>query len=159
MHHFKVFLFHALVSWLWGMWDLSSPTKDRTCTPCIVSEVLTTGPPGKSQRLWLLITFSSLRSQLHSKSLWKILEEIGNAVLTPLSGVTVNSFPCLFLSSFNSFPATMLVVLVLVLGHREKWKVVPSRYTVSSCFFSPLFTCFFCLLTQNPKSSRQSWPG
>ena len=28
-------LFHVLVFWLRGMWDLSSPTRDRTCTPCI----------------------------------------------------------------------------------------------------------------------------
>ena len=27
-------LFYALVFWPVGMWDLSSPTKDRTCTPC-----------------------------------------------------------------------------------------------------------------------------
>ena len=40
---FKVFiefatmllLFYILVLWLWGMWDLSSPTRDRTRTPCI----------------------------------------------------------------------------------------------------------------------------
>ena len=31
----------------WGMWELSSPTRDRTCTPCIASAVLTTGLPGK----------------------------------------------------------------------------------------------------------------
>ena len=30
------------------MSDLSSPTRDRTCTPCIGGEVLTTGPPRKS---------------------------------------------------------------------------------------------------------------
>ena len=28
-------LFYVLVFWPWGMWDLSSPTKDWTCTPCI----------------------------------------------------------------------------------------------------------------------------
>ena len=40
---FKVFiefvtvllLFYVLVFWLRGMWNLSSPTRDRTCTPCI----------------------------------------------------------------------------------------------------------------------------
>ena len=40
---FKVFiecvtillLFHVLVFWLQGMWDLSSPTRDRNHTPCI----------------------------------------------------------------------------------------------------------------------------
>ena len=31
------------------MWDLSSPTKDRTCTLALEGEVLTTGPPVKSQ--------------------------------------------------------------------------------------------------------------
>ena len=28
-------LFCVLVFWPWGMWDLISPTRDRTCTPCI----------------------------------------------------------------------------------------------------------------------------
>ena len=33
------------------MWDLSSLTRDQTFIPCIGSaEVLTTGPPGKSQK-------------------------------------------------------------------------------------------------------------
>lgn len=30
-----------------GIWDLGSPTKDRTCSPCSASVVLTTGLPGK----------------------------------------------------------------------------------------------------------------
>ena len=30
-----LFLFHFLVFWLWDMWDLSSPTRNWTCTPCI----------------------------------------------------------------------------------------------------------------------------
>ena len=29
------FYFYVLVFWPRGMWDLSSPTRDRTCTPCI----------------------------------------------------------------------------------------------------------------------------
>ena len=28
-------LFYVLVFWPWGMWQHSSPTRDRTCTPCI----------------------------------------------------------------------------------------------------------------------------
>ena len=28
-------LFYVLVFWPWGMWDLSSLTRDRTCTLCI----------------------------------------------------------------------------------------------------------------------------
>ena len=28
-------LFHVLSFWPWGMWDLSSPTRDQTPTPCI----------------------------------------------------------------------------------------------------------------------------
>ena len=39
---FKVFiefvtlllLFYVLIFWPWGRWDLSSPTRDRTCIPC-----------------------------------------------------------------------------------------------------------------------------
>ena len=33
---------------LHGMWDFSSPTRDRTHTPYSGSTVLTTGPPGDS---------------------------------------------------------------------------------------------------------------
>ena len=54
---FKVFiefatmllLFYILVLWLRGMWDLSSPTRDRTRTPAMEGEVLSTGPPRRSQ--------------------------------------------------------------------------------------------------------------
>ena len=38
----------------WGMWDLSSPTRDRTCTPALGGKVLSTGPPGKSLEPWHL---------------------------------------------------------------------------------------------------------
>ena len=46
---FKVFiefvtimlLFCVLTFWLQGMWDLSSPTRNQTCTPCIERPVLT----------------------------------------------------------------------------------------------------------------------
>ena len=41
-------LFYILVSWPWGMWDLSSLTRDQTLIPCIGRWSLTTGPPGKS---------------------------------------------------------------------------------------------------------------
>ena len=34
--------------WPLGTWDLSSRTKDWTCTPALEGKVLTTGPPGKS---------------------------------------------------------------------------------------------------------------
>ena len=30
-----LFLLSVLVFWSPGMWDLGSPTKDQTCTPCI----------------------------------------------------------------------------------------------------------------------------
>ena len=48
-HFFKGFvefvtillLFHVSAFWSLGTWDLGSPTRDRTCSPC-------TGPPGKS---------------------------------------------------------------------------------------------------------------
>ena len=32
--------FSALVFWPWGMWDLSSPTKDWSCTPCLERQSL-----------------------------------------------------------------------------------------------------------------------
>ena len=53
---FKVFiesvtiliLFHVLVFWPWGMWDLSFPTREPV-PRALEGEVLTSGPPGKSQ--------------------------------------------------------------------------------------------------------------
>ena len=34
-------LFYVLVFWSRGIWDLSFPTRDRTCTPCIGRRSLT----------------------------------------------------------------------------------------------------------------------
>ena len=42
--------FYVSVFWLWGMWDLSSPTRDGTCIPTLESEVISTEPPRKSLR-------------------------------------------------------------------------------------------------------------
>ena len=40
--------FFFVLATLWGKWDLSSPTRDRTCAPCNERQrVLTTGPPRK----------------------------------------------------------------------------------------------------------------
>ena len=55
---FKVFiefattllLFYALVVWPRGVWDLSFPTKNQTCTPCTGRGSLNHGPPGKSSK-------------------------------------------------------------------------------------------------------------
>ena len=33
-------LFYVLVFWPQGMWDLSSPTRDQTCVPCIGRQIL-----------------------------------------------------------------------------------------------------------------------
>ena len=57
---FKVFiefvtrLFYVLVYCLQGMWDLSSLSRDQTCTPVLEGQVLTPGPPGKSLELVLI---------------------------------------------------------------------------------------------------------
>ena len=39
----------------YGMQDLSSPTRNQTCIPCTRSMVQTTGPPEKSQHMFLFI--------------------------------------------------------------------------------------------------------
>ena len=39
--------------WLHSIWDPSFPAGDWTCTLCIVSAVLTTGLPGKFQKILL----------------------------------------------------------------------------------------------------------
>ena len=51
---YNIVLFHILIVWPWGMWNLSSLTLssrgvDWTHTPALEGKVLTTGPPGKSQ--------------------------------------------------------------------------------------------------------------
>ena len=59
---FKVFielitillLFYVLVFWPQGMWDLRSPTRDRTPPPALEGKVLTAGPPGKSPLMSIL---------------------------------------------------------------------------------------------------------
>ena len=43
-------LFYVLIFWPQGMWDLSSPTRDGTHTPCLEGEVLATGLPGRSPK-------------------------------------------------------------------------------------------------------------
>ena len=40
------------------MWDLSSPTRVLTCIPCIARGLSTTGPPGNSLRLFLMVPHS-----------------------------------------------------------------------------------------------------
>ena len=53
---FKVFIEFAAILFLFyvlgfrpqSMGDLSSPTRDQTCTPVLEDKVLTAGPPGKS---------------------------------------------------------------------------------------------------------------
>ena len=69
---FKVFiefitvllLFYILGFWPWGMLDLSSPVKNWTHTPAVESEVLTTGPSGKS--LLALIPYCSYHVEIFS---------------------------------------------------------------------------------------------
>ena len=41
-------LLYVLGFWPWGIWGLTSPTRDQTCILALEGEVLTTGPPGKS---------------------------------------------------------------------------------------------------------------
>ena len=41
-------LLYSQVFWPRSMQDLSSPTRDQTCTPALEGEFLTTGPLGKS---------------------------------------------------------------------------------------------------------------
>ena len=45
-----MFLFYVSGFWPRGMWDLGSPTRGGTAPPALESEVLTTGPPGKSSQ-------------------------------------------------------------------------------------------------------------
>ena len=49
-------LFYVLVFWPQGMWDLTSPDQGlNPHPPALECEVLTTGPPGKSQEIFFKI--------------------------------------------------------------------------------------------------------
>ena len=50
-----VFLFCVLVCWPQGTWELSSLTRDQTCTPALDDQVLITGPSDMSPRLIFLL--------------------------------------------------------------------------------------------------------
>ena len=68
-----LFLFHALVFcfWLWGMWDLSSPTRNQNCIPALAGAVLTSGPPRKSQAgCFKLPHFTHVLTTLHPRNVW-----------------------------------------------------------------------------------------
>ena len=70
---FKVFiefvtillLFYVLVFWPRGMWDLSSLTRDRTCTPCIERQSLN---PWTARE----VPASFLLTHLSERCLWHI---------------------------------------------------------------------------------------
>ena len=64
-------LFFFFFCYTFGMWDLSSPTRDGTQPPALEGRVLTTGPPGKSAIILIFrkkktvsekIQFSSVQS-------------------------------------------------------------------------------------------------
>ena len=48
-------VFHVLFFWLQGMWDLSSQPGTEPTFPALEGDILTTGPPGKSLHLLLLL--------------------------------------------------------------------------------------------------------
>ena len=55
-----------------GIWDPTSPARAQTCVPCIGIWVLTTGPPGKSQKVFFPFFFNRgprLRTPLRKLSL------------------------------------------------------------------------------------------
>ena len=59
-----LFLFYVLVFWPWGMWDLSSPTRDQTCIPCIGRQSL---------NLWTAREVPGLGLSVSAPSLWPLL--------------------------------------------------------------------------------------
>ena len=65
---YNIASFLGLVFWPQGTWDLSSLTKDGTTPSVVEGEILTTGPPGKSQGLthssrntWFLVGIRILK--------------------------------------------------------------------------------------------------
>ena len=50
-------LFHVLVFWPQGMWDLSFLTRIKPASPALEGEVLTTGWPGKSRSVRFCCSF------------------------------------------------------------------------------------------------------
>lgn len=61
--------------WPGGTWDLSSPIRARTCVPCITSQILTSGPPGKPSKMLHTLTLVS-----HYLEIEKIIQHDGKAL-------------------------------------------------------------------------------
>ena len=115
---FKVFiefvtillLFYVLVFWPRGMWDRSSPTRHRTCTPCIGRQSLNHWTPRDvpsgmkiKQRWWILQV-----GEMGCREKWDIIENKFTAGKGPgktrLWLVTVNEY-----LSFRLITETMCV--------------------------------------------------
>ena len=62
------FLLYILGFWPWGLWNFSSPTKDRIHIPWLEGEVLTTRPPRKSSARDHVFAASSLFLGVRSKA-------------------------------------------------------------------------------------------
>ena len=57
-------MFYVLVFWPWGMWDLSSQTRDRTLTPCIRRQSLNHWATREIPKYNFLKTWRSLKIYL-----------------------------------------------------------------------------------------------
>ena len=148
---FKVFiesvtillLFHILVFWPQGVWDLSSSTREaklsKPVPPALEGEVLTTGPPGKSciKTFW--------RRILGQQNFWKVPLHYDFLTLKPHSIIdrfskrTLNKNPsCHTTEAAQWLKAWTLEPACLSLNLVSSHVLVISASCVTS---EPLFIC------------------
>ena len=105
-------LFYVLVFWLGGTWGLSSPARDRTCTPALEGGVPTPGP-GEAPQIFNFVSNFTLK-MIGLQEICKtqhVKPYLKQPQITLVAFLSVVTFPCYFLSfilqlqrhNFNAF--------------------------------------------------------
>ena len=136
---FKVFiefvtilLLFYVFFWLWGMWDLSSLTRDQTCTPCLRKQSLNNWTTGEVPT-WTSYLISSLSS-----------------LPQPLS--TILAFYSWHMH-ISVFPNNMCIILFCLI---HIWPLLISYYDIWG-FCSLRASCLLFLFSQIPVGSYYSF--
>ena len=104
IHFFKNNFYYILPK-SWGMWDLCSPTRDWTQCPLL--RVLTTGPPGKSQKQYFKLVPQWLHNKLDYATVTMCLQL---QIICAISGViiSISICSCNWNVTFKIFQNTLL---------------------------------------------------
>lgn len=80
---------------LHDMWDLSSPTRNRTCAPCSGSTVLTTGLPGKAPPYFFKLVWLNYKVTNYTQNI-VILEN------SKITNIILNTYLAPFVHKWNT---------------------------------------------------------